>query len=108
MKSVKQLASAILISLVMMQSALALSLDEAKAKGWVGERYTGYLGIISQSQRVKPLVTEVNTKRQAHYKKLAIKNGIPLEEVEKLAGKKVISKTRPGLFIDQGNGWVKK
>lgn len=108
MKLVKQLASAVLISLALMQTAMAVSLDQAKNNGWVGERHTGYLGIVSQAQKVKPMVNNVNAQRKAHYKKLAIDNGIPLQEVEKLAGKKVINKTRPGHFIDLGNGWVKK
>ncbi|MBB1486667.1 YdbL family protein [Oceanospirillum sediminis] len=108
MKLVKQFASILLISLAMMQAVMADELDQAKNNGWVGERYTGYLGIISQAQKVKPMVDSVNAQRKAHYKKLAIDNGIPLQEVEKLAGKKVINKTRSGHFIDLGNGWVKK
>ncbi len=57
---------------------------------------------------VKALVDDVNQKRTQVYKDLAAKNGITLEEVEKIAGKKVIEKTKPGNLIDLGNGWLKK
>ncbi len=108
MKLVKQFTQALFITLALAQGAWALSLGEAKASGWVGERYTGYLGIVSNQAKVSGLVKNVNNKRKLKYNKLAIDNGIPLEEVEKLAGKKVISKTKPGHYVDQGNGWVKK
>lgn len=108
MKLVKQFTQVLLITLALIQGAWAVSLDEAKASGWVGERYTGYLGIVSNKDKVIALVKDVNNKRKLKYGKLAVDNGIPLEEVEKLAGKKVISKTKPGHYIDQGNGWVIK
>ena len=108
MKLVKQFIQVFLITLALMQGAWALSLDEAKASGWVGERYTGYLGVVSNQNQVTNLVKTVNSKRKQQYSKLAVDNGIPLAEVEKLAGKKVISKTQKGHYIDLGNGWVKK
>jgi len=108
MKLVKQFIRVFLITLALIQGAWAVSLDEAKASGWVGERYTGYLGIVSNQDKVSGLVKDVNNKRKLNYNKLAIDNGISLEKVEKLAGKKVISKTKPGHYVDQGNGWVKK
>ncbi|OOV87422.1 hypothetical protein BTA35_0209625 [Oceanospirillum linum] len=98
----------LLLILVMAGPAYALDLDAAKDNGWVGERYTGYLGVVKPEAGVKALVDEVNNKRVQVYKKLAAKNNISLQEVEKLAGKKVIEKTRPGNLIDLGNGWLKK
>jgi len=83
-------------------------LDTAKDSGWVGERYTGYLGVVKPEAGVKALVDDVNNKRTQVYKDLAAKNKITLQEVEKIAGKKVIEKTRPGNLIDLGNGWLKK
>lgn len=108
MKLVKQFTSAVFITLALMSSAWALSLADAKQNGWVGERYTGYLGIVSNKDKVIGLVKNVNNKRKLHYKKLAASNGIAMDEVEKLAGKKVIGKTQTGHYVDQGNGWVKK
>jgi len=97
-----------MLSLVLVTPALALDLDTAKDKGWVGERYTGYLGVVKPESGVKALVDEVNQKRTQAYKDLAAKNGIALQEVEKIAGKKVIEKTKPGNLVDLGNGWLKK
>ena len=88
--------------------AYALELDTAKDNGWVGERYTGYLGVVEAKAGVKALVDEINAKRNERYKELAGKNGISLQEVEKIAGKKVIEKTRSGHLIDLGNGWLAK
>ncbi len=102
------LFAVLLLSLALATPAFALDLDTAKDNGWVGERYTGYLGVVKPESGVKALVDDVNQKRTQVYKDLAAKNGITLEEVEKIAGKKVIEKTKPGNLIDLGNGWLKK
>lgn len=103
--------SALLLALVLAfvaAPAYALDLDTAKDNGWVGERYTGYLGVVEAKAGVKALVDEINAKRTERFKELAAKNGISLQEVEKIAGKKVIEKTRAGHLIDLGNGWLAK
>ncbi|WP_417595813.1 YdbL family protein [Oceanospirillum sp.] len=106
--SLTALMISLLLALVMAGPAYALDLDAAKDSGWVGERYTGYLGVVQPEAGVKALVDDVNNKRTQVYKDLAAKNKITLQEVEKIAGKKVIEKTRPGNLIDLGNGWLKK
>lgn len=108
MNLIKKLSLAALLSVTLIGNAFAVSLADAKSSGWVGERYTGYLGIVSHHAQVAGLVDEVNEKRLARYKELAINNGIALQEVEGIAGKKVIEKTETGHYIDLGNGWVKK
>ena len=97
-----------LLSFLLTTPVYALDIDTAKDNGWVGERYTGYLGVVKTEAGVKALVDEINSKRTQAYKDLASKNGISLREVEKIAGKKVIEKTKPGNLIDLGNGWLKK
>lgn len=104
----KVLQASLLLLLALSAPAFALELDTAKDNGWVGERYTGYLGVVKPEAGVKALVDDVNQKRNQVYKGLAAKNNITLQEVEKIAGKKVIEKTKPGNLIDQGNGWLKK
>ena len=54
------------------------------------------------------LVKEVNAKRKAEYERIAEKNGLSLEQVEALAGKKTIEKTRTGDWIFINGGWQKK
>jgi uncharacterized protein YdbL (DUF1318 family) len=82
-------------------SAFAIDLGAAKSQGLVGERADGYLGAVrgSASADVRTLINDVNSKRKDQYQRIAVKNSIPLAEVEALAGKKTIAKTPSG-------GWV--
>lgn len=89
--------------------AMALSLDEAKAKGLVGERTNGYLGAVSPSQtEAQVLVEDVNQKRRQAYEEIAKRNRTNVHAVETLAGEKAIQNTKPGNFIEGPGGWVKK
>lgn len=98
-----------LIFVVLASPAFALSLQDAKTQGLVGEQLNGYLGIIKESSDVKALVSNVNKRRKAKYQELAKKNNIDLATVAKLAGNKAISKTKSGNYIQNQSGqWVKK
>lgn len=89
--------------------ALAIDLQTAKEQGLVGETPTGYLGtVIESNAEVKDLITTINTKRKAKYEEIATKNGISLEKVEKLAGKKAIEKTPTGQYVKIDGAWLKK
>ena len=87
---------------------LALSLDEAKQKGLVGENDNGYLGLVVNDTDAKILVADINTKRKSVYIKLAAENGITLQQVEKLAAKKGYDKTLSGHYLLVEGQWVKK
>lgn len=90
-------------------SAFALSLDEAKANGLVGERTNGYLGTVNPSNTdAKALTDEVNQKRRQAYEDIARRNGTNLQAVERLAGEKAIQNTKPGNFVEGPGGWIKK
>ena len=54
-------------------AAVALTLDEAREKGLVGEDSTGYIGAVSPNptKEVQALVDDVNAKRRAAYEKVA-------------------------------------
>ncbi len=87
----------------------ALSLDEAKAQGLVGERIDGYLGAVHTSHaETRALIADVNRKRREAYEDIAKRNRTPLTSVESLAGEKAIQNTKPGHFIEGPGGWVKK
>lgn len=89
--------------------SFALSLDEAKSKGLVGEEPTGYLGVVVSSTEANQLAQDINAQRREMYKSIAAKNGTPLTTVEALAGKKAIESTSPGGFVKSANGaWIKK
>ena len=89
----------------------ALTLDEAKTKGLLGEMPNGYLGIVSASAspEAKALMKDINRKRRQKYQEISRKNGTRLEAVEALAGKTVLKKTKPGHYIKSPSGkWTKK
>ena len=89
----------------------ALTLDQAKAKGLLGEMPNGYLGIVSASasREAKALMKDINRKRRQKYQEISRKNGTKLEAVEALAGKTVLKKTKPGHYIKSPSGkWTKK
>jgi uncharacterized protein YdbL (DUF1318 family) len=89
--------------------ALAISLQEAKSQGLVGEQTNGYLAPVQSSAEANNLVDEINAKRKAHYENIARKNNITADTVAKLAAQKAIEAADRGHIIqdDRGN-WVKK
>jgi uncharacterized protein YdbL (DUF1318 family) len=90
-------------------SAWALSLDEAKAKGQVGEKASGYLGAVAGGNvDVQALVSDINQKRRQAYEEIAKRNGTSLNSVETLAGEKAIQNTKPGNMVEGPGGWMKK
>ena len=100
--------SLIIVSFLFSSLAFAIGLDEAKDKGLVGEKGNGYLGVVIVQKDAQGLVADINAKRKAVYVELAAKNGITLQQVEKLAAKKAYDKTSTGHYLWVGNQWVKK
>ena len=99
----------VLWGLVAVQPLFALTLDEAKSKGLVGEKSDGYLGLVSTgSGEAQALTNEVNQKRRQAYEEIARRNGTSLNAVETLAGEKAVANTKPGNFVEGSAGWVKK
>lgn len=98
-----------LISAAMLAfSAWALTLDQAKAQGIVGETSNGYLALVKNNSEAQKLIAEINAKRKAKYLSLAKKNGISLSQVEALAGAKAIEKTTAGHMVKVDGQWRKK
>jgi uncharacterized protein YdbL (DUF1318 family) len=93
-------------------TAAALGLDEAKARGLVGERPDGYLGIVepaSAGAQVRELVESVNARRRDEYQRIAEANGVSLDVVRQLAGKKAIERTPAGQWVLLPDGrWTRK
>lgn len=101
--------SAVLVGMCGAAPLWALSLDEAKTQGLVGEQTSGYLGVVKpEHEAAQALVKEVNSKRRQAYEDIARRNGTPLQTVETLAGEKAIHNTKPGLFVEGPGGWTKK
>jgi len=111
MKLYKQLAKLILPLLIFtVPLAWAMDLQSAKAQGLIGEQTNGYLGIVAPnpSGEVKALVEQTNQKRKAKYQEVANTRSISLDQVEQIAGKKAIEKTKPQQFIQVNGQWQKK
>lgn len=103
------MSSVVVACLIYSDPLFALSLEEAKAKGLVGEKRNGYLGLVDPMNReARELVTDINEKRRQAYQNIARRDGTPLSVIESLAGEKAIEKTEPGHYIEGPNGWIKK
>ncbi|MBN8550522.1 MAG: YdbL family protein [Deltaproteobacteria bacterium] len=97
------------VAVLLPLSVFALSLDEAKAKGLVGEEPSGYLGVVVASPDATQVVQEINAKRRQKYQQIAAQNGTAVAAVEALAGQKAIESTPAGQYVKAANGsWVKK
>lgn len=107
-QSIKKV-SLVLVASSMAFSAWAISLDQAKEQGLVGEMPNGYLGIVVESSEASSLVEMVNAKRKEIYLNLARKNKLTMQQVTKLAGEKSLAKTQLGHLIQNASGeWVQK
>src|SRR3954451_10598984 len=69
--------------LLMPLAAFALTLDEARDHGLVGEDFTGYVASVSPnpSPDVRALIVDVNGKRQAVYAQIAKQTSTPTDPV---------------------------
>ena len=86
-----------IVSLLFSSIAFAIGLDEAKQQGLV---------LVQKDAQI--LVNDINAKRKAVYVKLAAKNGITLQQVEKLAAEKTYKKTSTGNYLWMSGKWAKK
>ncbi len=94
---------------VLSLSAFAMSLQEAKSQGYLGEQANGYLGLVQANPEAKAVMDDVNNKRRAHYETIAKKNNISAADVAKLAGEKAIAATDKGNYVQDASGkWIKK
>lgn len=104
----KRIAIAALLALVC-QSAQALTLEQARAEGRVGETLSGYLAPVAQDAETQALVARINAARSVSYQQLASQNNVPVNEVAKMAGQKLVARAQPGEYVRGLNGqWLKK
>ncbi|EHL9162134.1 YdbL family protein [Salmonella enterica] len=90
-------------------SVWALTLDEARTQGRVGETLNGYLVALKNDAEIQKLVLDINHARRASYQQLADSNHLPVDEVAKMAGQKLVERARPGEYVQGINGkWMRK
>lgn len=92
--------------------AQASELDDAKTRGQIGERFDGYLGVVEEPapSNVKALVEDINRQRRTQYEKVAEKNNVALAQVGRVAGAKLIERTKQGQFVlpNDSDGWIQQ
>jgi hypothetical protein len=91
--------------------AFALSLNEAKAEGLVGEKIDGFVGTVvaDPSAEVRELVEQVNRQRRQKYDEVAKQRGVPLDAVAKITGEKQLERTPAGQYVAGADGrWRQK
>ncbi|EGH7164885.1 YdbL family protein [Salmonella enterica] len=90
-------------------SVWALTLDEARTQGRVGETLNGYLVALKNDAEIQKLVLDINHARRASYQQLADSNHLPVDEVAEMAGQKLVERARPGEYVQGINGkWMRK
>lgn len=91
--------------------ALALTLDEAKSQGLVGEKLDGYIAAVVQSPdaEVRELVAVTNDGRRKVYMELAQRNGITVEAVGIVSAEKLHANAARGTWLQTPTGqWQQK
>ena len=98
-----------LLALCFSAQVLALTLNEARTQGRVGETLSGYIAPRQQDATTQALVNQINAARSESYQKLADSNNLPVDEVAKMAGQKLVARAQPGEYVKGINGrWMKK
>jgi len=100
-----------LLALLLANVAYAVTLQEAKEQGLVGEQRDGYVGLVVSDvpAEVQALVRQVNEQRRQRYEQIARDNGISMAQVTTLAYDQAVQATQSGHYIQLPNGdWVRK
>ncbi|EFB2825784.1 DUF1318 domain-containing protein [Escherichia coli] len=94
---------------LMSSSAMALTLNEARSQGRVGETLNGYLVALETDAETQALVRDINEARNRSYQQLAKQNNVSTDEIAKLAGQKLVARAKPGEYVQGINGkWLRK
>ena len=97
--------------LLLVPMSFALTLQEAKNEGLVGEQRNGYVGLVMESAPagVMALARDVNNQRRELYQQIARQNNLTVEQVAALAFEKAVEATPAGQYLQDAFGaWVKK
>ncbi|PKH26771.1 amine metabolic protein ydbL [Enterobacterales bacterium CwR94] len=105
----KRMVAIVLGSFLLATGAHALTLDEARTQGRVGETLNGYLAARVSDQEIQALVMRINQGREAQYQRIAVQNKLTAAEVGRIAGEKLVSRAGKGEFVRGINGqWLQK
>ncbi|GAK34427.1 hypothetical protein JCM17846_27910 [Iodidimonas nitroreducens] len=116
MMRMMKIVFSVLILLVMVpqfhtEAQAQAGLAEAKARGALGERPDGLVGIVeaSASADITALAQRVNAQRMEEYRKIAEETSAPLQAVQARAGRQIIQALPSGqYFMDAAGRWRQK
>ena len=111
MKKYFNIATTFLLLVMWIPNIYAVSLQEAKEQGLVGEQRDGYVGMVVNRAPadVVALVQDINNQRRQRYQEIARQNSISIEQVGELAYERAIEATRAGHYIQNASGsWQRK
>jgi len=97
--------------LLLMQSAWAIDIRDAKDQGLVGEANSGYIAAVksTSSAEVRALIADVNNKRKAKFAETAKKTGTTMAQVANRFYELAVQKTAKGHYYQDSSGkWKKK
>lgn len=90
-------------------AALALTLDEARHQGRVGETFSGYIAARQQDGETQALVKRINAGRSVEYQRIAQQNNLTTDQVARIAGAKLVERAGEGEYVRGLNGlWMQK
>lgn len=100
---------ALIMALLLVPSAWALTLDDARQQGRVGETLSGYVAARQQDDETLALVKRINEGRMQQYQRVAQQNNLSASEVARIAGEKLVNRAGSGEYVRGINGqWLKK
>ena len=95
--------------LLLSPEIVALTLDQARQQGRVGETLGGYIAAVRQDAETQALVKQINDGRSKQYALLAEQNNLSANDVARIAGQKLVERAKPGEYVRGINGqWLKK
>lgn len=101
--------AALWLTLVLVPPVQALTLDEARQQGRVGETLSGYIAPRQQDRETLALVARINQGREAEYQRVARQNNLTTDQVARIAGEKLVQRAAPGEYVRGINGqWLLK
>ncbi len=107
MKKIALICALLLIAV----PAFAMTLDQAKNAGLVGERNDGYLGFVGAAfdPALSELVADINKKRLQKFTEVSAESGASLEQVHIRFYHRAVEMTAPGnYYMDQDGNWKRK
>ncbi|WP_215846754.1 MULTISPECIES: YdbL family protein [Pantoea] len=105
----KRISAVLLLVWIVAQPAWAITLDEARQQGRVGETLSGYIAAREQDNETLALVKRINEGRSVQYQRLAQQNNLTTSDVASIAGQKLVRRAEAGEYVRGINGqWLKK